>query len=340
MCLISALSSFCDATMQSLVGKLTASMDSRKSEPRIGIMSDIHLDGLDLTQVRLLAELVEARNLSTAAARIGLSQSAASHAFAKLRLIVGDPLFVRDGSSIQLTPYGERLSTAAREALEKLVDGLVSNRPFDPQATTRRFSIYLNDVGQLVLLPKLVALMKEQAPNASLRVCHIPPERPGLALASGEVDLAAGLFTNLTTGFHQALLYAGRYVCVVRSNHPRFRAGMTLPAFLASEHALADPSGMAHMSLERALVEHNVRRIIRLSVPEFMVLPLVIAESDLVAIMPSGLAKAFSSYVGLQILPPPIPLPEYDLKAYWHERYHRDPAHRWFRRALVKLLRK
>lgn len=138
----------------------------------------MQLDGLDFTQVRLLAALAELRNLSSAAARIGLSQSAASHALAKLRQRIGDPLFVRNAGGVHPTPYGERLGAAARLSLDALLAGLTANQPFDPRTNTRRFNIYLNDVGQMVILPRLLAHLKTEAPGTSVRVYPVPLGQP------------------------------------------------------------------------------------------------------------------------------------------------------------------
>jgi DNA-binding transcriptional LysR family regulator len=302
-------------------------------------MHQMHIDDFEFTEIRLMAELSELRKLSAAAARLGLSQSAASHALARLRKRVGDPLFIRSSAGFFPTPYGERLSAAARQALNILLDGFASNEPFDPSMTTRRFNIYMSDVGQMVFLPKLLAFMSDKAPSASLRACPIPLEHPGAALASGEVDLAVGFFTNLAAGFRQSIVFRERYVCVVRSDHPNFRNGMSAEAFAASPRAMADASGMSHAVMEAELQKHGFGGTIRLVVPQFMVLPLVIANSDLLVLMPSRLADAFSELVSLKILRPPIPLRSYDIRAYWHERFHQDAANRWFRRSLIELFR-
>lgn len=303
-------------------------------------MHTMHIDDFEFTEIRLIAELAELRKLSAAAARLGLSQSAASHALARLRKRVGDPLFIRSNAGFYPTPYGERLSAVARQALNILLDGFATDKPFDPSVTTRRFNVYMSDVGQMVFLPKLLALMGDKAPRASLRACPIPLEQPGAAIASGEVDLAVGFFTNLTAGFHQSILFREHYVCVVRSDHPNFRSGMSVEAFSASPRALADASGMAHAVMEKELRKQGLDGTTRLTVPQFMVLPLVIASSNLLVIMPSRLAKAFSMLASIKILRTPMPLRPYDIKVYWHERFHHDPANRWFRRALVQLFRK
>jgi DNA-binding transcriptional LysR family regulator len=302
------------------------------------IMHDMHtLPSLDIRQIGLIAELTRLRSISAASRRIGLSQSAASHALAKLRKRLGDPLFTRVGHGLQPTPYGERLGTAARQALDLLVTGLGSNRPFDSRTTTRRFTIYANDVGQTVMLPRLIAFLKKEAPGATVRAPPIPLENPGAALSAGEVDLAAGFFDNLTTGFRQSLLFRKRYVCAVRSNHPKFRSGMTLEAFKTCEHAMADATGMAHAVIDRFLAKHGIQRNITLRVPGFLVLPMIIASSDLLAVIPSRLAEAFVSHLPIKVLPLPISIPPFDIRVYWHERYHHDPALSWFRKAFVDL---
>src|SRR5262249_50262220 len=156
----------------------------------------MHIVELDLTQVRLLAELSRSRSVSRAALRIGVSQSAASHALAKLRKQLGDPLFTRTQDGFQPTPFGARVGSASCEALDTLLAGLASNDQFDPLTTTRAFSFFMNDVGQTVFLPSLLKFLKQEAPGASARVLPVPLDNPGSALSSGVVDFAAGFFDN------------------------------------------------------------------------------------------------------------------------------------------------
>lgn len=299
----------------------------------------MHIDDLNVTQIRLIAELLRLRNVSAAADSIGLSQPAASHALAKLRVQFDDALFTRTPKGFQPTPYGERLGTAAQEAVAVLVAGITSGRQFDPRTTTRCFNLYASDVGQMVLLPKLLGYLRKAAPGASARVWPIPLEKPGLPLSSGDVDVAVGYFDNLTTGFRQSFLFRDRYVCVVRATHPRFGKGMTVEAFQNAEHAVAHSTGMAHANIDQLLARHQVQRKVALSVPGFHVLPMLIPNSDLVAIVPGMLAEAYASQLPIKVFATPVPIPPFDLRIYWHERYHHDAAIRWFRTAFVELFR-
>jgi DNA-binding transcriptional LysR family regulator len=296
----------------------------------------MHIDQVNLTQIRLLAELSRSRSISRAAQRVGLSQSAASHALAKLRKKLDDPLFTRTQDGFQSTPFGARLANASCEALDTLLAGLASSDQFDPLTTTRVFSFFMNDIGQMVFLPPLLKLLKQQAPGASVRVLPVPLDNPGTALSSGAVDFAVGFFDNLTTGFFQSLVFHERYVCIVRARHPGFRTGMTLDGFKNTEHAVADATGMAHAVIDRLLARHRVKRNVSLRVPGLHVLPMIVASSDHLAVVPKRLADAFATRVQIKILPLPVSIPPFDICIYWHERYHRDPAIRWIRRGVVE----
>src|SRR5262245_39860030 len=220
---------------------------------------------------------------------------------------------MRTAAGFQPTPYGERLGMAAREALYVLLGWNASTRPFDPRTTTRRFTIYANDVGQTVLLPKLLAFLKTEAPGATVRAPPIPLENPGAALVSGDVDAAVGFFDNLTPGFRHSLLFRELEVCAVHAKHPKFRKGRRLAAFKGSEHAMAAATGMAHAVIDRFLAKHRVQRNIVLRVPGFHVLPMIVASSDLLAVIPSRLAETFVSHVPITVLSLPILIPSHAL---------------------------
>jgi len=302
-------------------------------------MHAMHIGDLHVTQIRLIAELLRLRSVSAASDSIGLSQPAASHALAKLRTQFGDPLFTRTAKGFQPTPYGERLGIAAQEAVAVLVAGITSGRQFDPSTTTRCFNLYASDVGQMVFLPKLLSYLKKAAPGATVRVWPIPLEKPGLPLSSGDVDVAVGYFDNLTSGFRQAFLFRDRYVCIVRERHPKFAKGMTLEAFQNAEHAAAHSTGMAHANIDQLLARYQVRRNVTLGVPGFHVLPMVIPNSDLVAVVPGMLAEAYASHLPIKVLSMPVPIPPFDLRIFWHERYHHDAPIRWLRKCFVELFR-
>jgi DNA-binding transcriptional LysR family regulator len=303
-------------------------------------MNAMHVDNLYLTQIRLLAELSRSLSLSRAAQQLGLSQSAASHALARMREHLGNALFTRTRDGFQPTPFGARLGRASCEALDVLLSGLNSKEEFNPATASRVFTFLTNDVGQVLLLPQLVKFVKQKAPAATIRVLQIPLHDRGAALSSGEVDFAVGLFDNLTAGFLQTRVVRERSVCIVRRNHPLFRDGMSVDAFKAVEHAVADAPGMTHAVLEnRFLARQRIRRKVRLRVPGLLVLPMIVADSDLLAVVPKRLAEAFASRLPIKVMLPPVSIPSYVIRLHWHERYDQDPAIQWMRRTFIDLFR-
>jgi DNA-binding transcriptional LysR family regulator len=303
----------------------------------MGIMNSMHVGSLQLSQLRLIHEIALSGSLTVAAENVGLTQPAASHALARLRRQLHDPLFVRTSEGMQPTPYGARLAGAVREALAALGTALENHGDFEPATSTRSFTLYISDNGQLVILPRLLARLKDLAPRVRIRVRAFPAKALHVAMESGDVDLAIGSFTTLIAGFKQKRLFRESLVCIVRRDHPLFRNGMTAEAFRSAPHALAEGAGLAHELLDRWLERQGVKRELRLSVPQFMVLPMVVASSDLLAMMPSRVADQFVKMLPIKLLQPPLKLPAYDIRIFWHERFHGDPASRWLRGVLVDL---
>ena len=297
----------------------------------------MHIQQLEITQLRLLEALARHGNISAPAEAVDLSQSAASHSLGRLRTLLDDPLFVRTSRGMEPTPYGAKVCASVASALVTLREGLTPIEPFDAAHSKRSFNLYVSDIGQTVLLPRLLSAINDQAPGVTINVRPVPLRDQDAALESGEIDLAVGHFTSLVAGFFQRRLFRERYVCVVRAGHPRFVDGMTKESFELAQHAIADASGMAHELLEQALRKRQIKRDIALRVPQFMVLPFIIKESDLLVTMPSLLAEQFAKLIRLQVLPLPVRIPAYDIKLFWHRRAHNDAANQWLRRLLVEL---
>lgn len=297
----------------------------------------MHVDELQISQLRLLEAIGRTGVLSSAAAEAGLSQSAASHSLARLRIATGDPLFVRTRERMQPTPYGEQLCEAAHGALQLLREGVRGVRSFDAASSRRIFTLFMSEAGQIVLLPALLAFLRDAAPGVRLRVSRVPETNPGHALELGEVDLAIGHITSMTTGFHQRVLLKEEYACLACRDNARFRDGMSLEAYRSAPHAIADSSGMAHWIVDRELDLRGIKRQIGLVVPEFLALPFVLPGSELVATVPRRVADRFAQLLPLKTMSLPIELAAYDVLMLWHERAHADAANRWLRHTLADL---
>jgi DNA-binding transcriptional LysR family regulator len=279
----------------------------------------------------LLAE----RHVTRAAARLALTQSAASRALARLREELGDPLLVRGpGGALLPTPRAEQLAPVVRRALEE-VAAAWRGESFDPGTARRRFTLTGADYAELVLLPGLAARLAEQAPGVQLVFVSMPGDMQG-ALAAGAVDVLLAPSGPYSASLYQRQLFDESFVVAMRAGHPAATGKLTLDRFCELSHLLISPRGQPGGAVDDALAALGRRRHVAVMVPHFLVAPHVIAASDLVVTMAARMAAAFAASFELVTRPTPLPVPGFSIQLQWHERTHADPGHRWFREQLAQ----
>ena len=292
----------------------------------------------DLNLLRVLDALLRARSVSRAAEDLDMSQPATSYALAKLRKLFGDPLFLRAARGMRPTPRAEELLLPLHEVLDRIKSGLLTPPRFDPVATQRSFVFNMADVGELVFLPALRAHLETAAPGANIRTVSTPPLQLEEAMRSGEVDLAVGYFPGLRgAAIYQQRLFSHSFVCIARKDHPRIGNQLTRKQFLEEGHAVVQQEGKSHELFEQALVEQGMARRVVLSVPHFLAIPLIIAESDLIVTVPYAVARSFARMADLKMLRTPVQVRRADVRQHWHARFHRDPANLWIRGVIASL---
>lgn len=301
----------------------------------------------DLNLLRVFNALMEDGNLTRAGFRLGLSQPAMSHALSKLRKLTGDSLFVRMPGGMKPTEHAMRMAPSIREGLRLLGTALEGGVAFDAKTAERNFDILLSDIGELVYLPRLMERLRMEAPGVTVRVLSRPRETYAHAFFSGEADLAIGFLPGLAAGFYQQRLFSDSYVCLVRDEHPRIRDQLSLAQFVEEAHVLIEPGGSGYFNaahqtstttlIEQFLATRGLQRRIALRVPHFMVVPDVVQSSDLIATIPSYVVQRTVARASVRILALPFDAPQFEIKQFWHERSHRDPAHRWLRSVIREL---
>jgi len=288
---------------------------------------------LDLNLLVVLHALLVERHVTRAAARIHISQPAASRSLHRLRDMFGDPLLVRSGRSMELTPRAENLLGPLDEVLRN-IRGLVAPVEFVPANATGRVRIAAPDVLTYMLLPALMRRLSEQAPGLELQVVQWS-HRWREHLASGDVDLTIGEPTGDEPGIYTRALVVNTWASVVRTGHPALQEPWTVQSFAALPHLLVSITGDGEGQVDRALAAHGLRRRVAMRIPYAVLSPLIIADTDLVLTTARWLAEKLAHGSGLCVLDTPVELAPVDLPMVWHERVHRDPRHRWVRQLLV-----
>ncbi|HZQ61395.1 MAG TPA: LysR family transcriptional regulator [Casimicrobiaceae bacterium] len=292
----------------------------------------MNISDFDLNLLQVFDAIYSAGSVSRAAERLGVSQPTVSHALQRLRELYRDPLFVRSQGGMAPTAKSDRLATAVREALRVLELALHEGEQFVPARSDRTFRLHMTDIGETIFLPKLVATVSDEAPLARIEVFQLDDKDIAPALESGRIDLALGYIPSLSH-VERALLLHERYVVLMRSSHPAARRHATRRALAELDYIVV----RSHSATARLLQELGLERRIRLTLPHFMVLPRVIAETDLAVIMPSRLADAFGAMGRYAVWRPRVGLPSFDVSVHWSWRFSGDPGNRWLRERVVAL---
>jgi len=313
-------------------------------------MNLVHFNALDLNLLRVFDALVEERSVTRAGDRLGLTQSAISHALNRLRYVLEDELFVRGPDGMQPTPRATEMAPRLRQGLLHLQLALTP-ADFVPAQTDRRFTMICGEYVGTVLVPSLIARLRAAAPNAEFR---IRPSNMGVAeaLLAGRADLAIGSFRRVPEWFDSEPLFSETRVWVVGADHPAAWQEMTLERLAAVPHLLISATGedehavagyVVDHGLERlvmrsevgllqgALAARGLTRIVGLTTPHFLAALAVVSRSDMAAPLPRRLATAFAEAYRLKIFEPPYPSPSFEITALWHREHGSEPAILWLR---------
>lgn len=297
----------------------------------------IALKNIDLNLLLLFHLMYQKRKTGLVAEALGLTQPAISNALAKLRLALNDELFVRTARGMRPTPYADNIAESVGYALSTLKDGLNHEWKFNPMLSDRCFSINMTDLGEIYLLPRLIAHLAKHAPNISVNTVHNNGNSLQDDLEIGNVDLAVGLLPQLETGFYQKHLFDQQYVCLLRKGHAFKDGELTLERFSQAEHLIIEVSATGHGRVEKLLAQSGIARICRLKIPHFISAPYIVAETNLIATVPEKLALQTAEKLGLIIKKHPVDIPPAQINMVWHRRFHQDLGNIWFRNLLFSL---
>ncbi|WP_175651924.1 LysR family transcriptional regulator [Pseudomonas sp. Marseille-P9899] len=295
----------------------------------------------DLNLLLVFHVLYQERNASVAAARMALSQPALSHKLNKLRHQFGDPLFVRAPRGLTPTPRAHELAPHVQRLVAELEAFYDLCDDQDFLARAERLHLYSTDYMEQTLLPRLLPVLREQAPNLVLITHNTRGELPREELEKGTCDLAiAGFYKDLPDTFHQQRLLGEDFVVLASRSNPRLNDGMDLPAFLACEHLLTTLTGDLDGLVDRALQARGLQRRVVAGLSSFVAPTRLVRGTDLLLTCLRSLAEeAVERDPDLRIHPLPLDLPRVEVMQIWHERTHADPLRRWFRQRVVAALR-
>ena len=290
-------------------------------------------DKIDLHLIRVLHTVLTERSVSRAAVRLGMHQPAVSASLKRLREFSGDPLLVRSGSGMVPTEAGLRMIEPSASILRGAEMLFADARGFEPATATNTFRIAASDYLDSLFLPRLVARIKELAPQCRIDIQPLSADSDYRAhLAQGDVDIVIGNWSTPPDDLHLGVLFDDEVVSMVSERHPAVRRGWDTAAWLAADHVVP---GATHPGakgvLEEFLDAQGLRRNISTRVAHFSLIPSIVASTLLVLTTGNKYCQRFVDHLPVKVLPCPVGFPRMRYYQLWHERSHAAASARWLR---------
>jgi DNA-binding transcriptional LysR family regulator len=293
---------------------------------------------LDLNLLRVFDAVMTEGSMTRAAEALSITQPAASHAMKRLHEWLGEPLFQRSATGMTPGARAVALWPQVRAALQELEQALAPGE-FHPQRDRRAFQLTMADAAAGALAPALVAAIEADAALADLRIQPLTTRDPRALLHAEEADLAIGHFPALFSAtsaegerslLKQIRLHVTDYVCVMRDRNPLAEGELSLERYVAAHHVLVSVSGRAYAEVDEALALRGRRRRVLLTVNQYHLAGRVVAQSDLLTVLPRSFV-AGSVPGPVVVRPLPVDIGPLTVDMVWLARRDADPAHRWLR---------
>lgn len=301
-------------------------------------MNDIYGANFDLNLFRVFAAVMAERNATRAAARLGLTQPAVSHALARLRRIYGDPLFVRTPRGLVPTPAATDLAPVVEAMLAQAQTALGRKHGFDPAASGRRFVVGMSDYAAAVVLPPVTRELFRLAPGVTIVARPASFSTGHTMLDMGEVELIAGSFPTPPSHLAEQELFHETFSCAMARTNPAARKRWDMARYCACQHLQVSSTAESFGYVDRELERMGSERTVKLTVTDFLLAPIIAAESNLIATEPSRIFSGALNGKRLIVRKPPFPIPGFPVVQVWHRRQQADPGLVWLRDLIARCL--
>lgn len=310
----------------------------------------MNLQQVDLNLLVHLDVLLKEKNVTRAAEQLGVTQPAMSNILRRLRKLFGDPLLVRSSEGMTPTERAIELQPRIREILGDIGQILEPRSEFRPYSTARVFRIMASDYAEATLVPRLVKALRSEAPNVILDFLT-PSDVSYRDMEQGRVDLAINRFNEIPQSFHQVLIWQDTFSCLLSADSP-YADRLNLKNYLKAQHIWVSKTGMGVGfgmnpdksgglgSIDQALERLGKKRQISVFTRHYQMPALLIANKDLVATLPTRVARLQADNNNKIIIKePPFFIPEFELSMTWSPLLQHHPAHRWLRQLIMHVAR-
>ena len=298
----------------------------------------MHLSQVDLNLFVVLEAIYREGNITRAGHQLNLTQPAISHALKRLRDLLHDPLFVRQGPHMVPTPFTRNMIEEVRQALQILETNLSQSRNFIPEHTRRSFQMSLWEYAEALILPSLLQRLTHAAPGMSITTSRVKRRDLETELASGSIDLAIDIPMTTSDRIRHQRLLNEPFVVLARHGHPAIRKTLDLDTYVAQRHIQISSRRHGPSFIDIELGRQGLRREIFLRSQHNLTACMVVSQTDMLLTLPERNAQLLNKVLVNRVYPFPLPGPRLEAHLYWHESVENDPANRWLREEIEKVL--
>ena len=298
----------------------------------------MHLSQVDLNLFVVLEAIYREGNITRAGHQLNLTQPAISHALKRLRDLLQDPLFVRQGAHMVPTPFTRNMIEEVRQALQILETNLSQSRNFIPEHTRRTFQMSLWEYAEALILPSLLQRLTHAAPGMSITTSRVKRRDLETELASGSIDLAIDIPMTTSDRIRHKRLLNEPFAVLARQGHPAIKNKLDLDTYVAQRHIQISSRRHGPSLIDIELGRQGLRREIFLRSQHNLTACMVVSQTDMLLTLPERHADLLNKVLVNQVYPFPLPGPRLEAHLYWHESVENDPANRWLREEIERVL--
>jgi DNA-binding transcriptional LysR family regulator len=298
----------------------------------------VHLGQVDLNLFVVLEAIYREGNITRAGHELNLTQPAISHALKRLRDLLRDPLFVRQGPHMVPTPFTRNMIDQVRQALQLLEVNLHESRSFVPENARRSFHLSLWEYTEALLLPVLVERLLNSAPGMMISTSRVKRRDLEAELARGAVDLAVEIPMTMSDRIRGKALLRESFVVMARNDHPAIKGKLDLDTYLSQRHVQVSSRRHGPSLVDIELSRRGLRREVFLRIQHNCAASIVVSQTDMLLTLPQRQALLVNLGSQNRVYPFPLSKPHLEAHLYWHESVENDPANRWLRGEIERSL--
>lgn len=284
---------------------------------------------LNLEYLRVLNSVLATKSVTQSAKDLGVTQSAVSHSLKRLREILDDEIVFRQGNSMELTAKAQGMKVPLKNWLEQL-ESILNIEEFDPTTSKKVFYIATTDIVEHLLVPGVIRILQEKAPNIQLRFLRWEYERIQNDLLNSQIDMAIGVRSFDSPNILQKVLYNETFISIAKKGHPILKGKMSLEKFLSYPHVMTGP-GDGRGAVDNYLARLNRKRDLLYTVNSFSSAPSLVENSECILTAPSRFLKYIEKRHKVEIFDTPLEMNAFGVKLYWAKKHHNDAANKWLR---------